>query len=91
MFSFLEKELPGLLIKKQEIVFFKIFWRLSSAFKRFSAGGWPSGTAVKFAHSASAAQGLLVQIPGADMALIGKKPCCGGWPMYKVEEDGHGC
>ena len=31
-----------------------------------------------------------VQIPGADMALLGK-PRCGRCPTYKVEEDGHGC
>ena len=52
--------------------------------------GWPGGTAVKFAHSASVARGLLVRILGADMALLGK-PCCGRHPTYKVEEDGHGC
>ena len=34
--------------------------------------------------------GLLVQIPGADMALLGK-PCCGRRPTYTVEEDEHGC
>ena len=28
--------------------------------------------------------------PGADTALLGK-PCCGRGPMYKVEEEGHGC
>ena len=38
--------------------------------------GWPSGTVVKCARSASAAQGLLVQIADADVALLGK-PCCG--------------
>ena len=26
-----------------------------------------------------------------DMAPLGKKPCCGRHPTYKVEEDGHGC
>ena len=46
--------------------------------------------AVKFTHSALAARGLSIWIPGADMALLGK-PCCGRHPTYKVEEDGHGC
>ena len=56
------------------------------------ACGWgrPGGTAVKCTRSASAAQGSLVRILGADMALLGK-PCCGRHPTYKVEEDGHGC
>ena len=52
--------------------------------------GWPSGTAVKCVHSASAARGSQVRIPGADMALL-DKPCCSRGPTYKVEEDGHGC
>ena len=51
--------------------------------------GWPSGAAVKFAHSVSAAWGSPVQIPGAHMALLDKS-CCGRHPTYKVEEDGHG-
>ena len=50
----------------------------------------PSGAAVKFARSASAAWGSPVQIPGVDMAHLGK-PCYGRRPMYNVEEDGHGC
>ena len=52
--------------------------------------GQPAGTAVKFARSALVARGSLVQIPGADMATLGK-PRCGRCPTYKVEEDGHGC
>ena len=52
--------------------------------------GRPGGTAVKFAHSTSAALGSPVQIPGADMAQLGK-PCCDMGPTYKVEEDRHGC
>ena len=49
-----------------------------------------AGPVVKFAHSASAAQGSPVRIPGADMTLLGKT-CCDRRPTYKVEEDGHGC
>ena len=52
--------------------------------------GQPGGTVIKFAHSASAAWGSPVQIPGADMAPLGKL-CCGRRPTYKVEEDGRGC
>ena len=36
-------------------------------FKNKNYGGWPGGAAVKFAHSASAAWGSLVQTPGADL------------------------
>ena len=32
--------------------------------------------------SASVAQDSPLQIPGADMALLGQ-PCCGRWPTYK--------
>ena len=42
---------------------------------------------VKCAHSASAAHGSPVRIPGVDMPLLGK-PCCGRRPTCKVEEDG---
>ena len=57
---------------------------------KVSARGPPGAAVVKFAHSALAAQGSLVQIPGADMAWL-CKPCCCRHPTYKVEEDGHGC
>ena len=52
--------------------------------------GWPGGTAVKLAHSASAVQGLLVRIPVQTYTLL-VKPHCGRHPTYKVEEDGNGC
>ena len=52
--------------------------------------GQPSGAAVEFTHSASAARGSPLWILGEDMAPL-VKPCCGRRPTYKVEEDGHGC
>ena len=58
--------------------------------RKKEAGGRPGGTAVKFAHSASAAWGSPVWILGADMAPLGTQ-CCGRHPTYKVEEDRHGC
>ena len=51
--------------------------------------GGPSGTAVKFTHSASVLWGSLSQIPGADL-----RTACQArldrHPTYKAEEDGHG-
>ena len=44
---------------------------------------------VKFAHSASVAQGSPVRIPVRTYTPL-SKPCCGRHPTYKVEEDGHG-
>ena len=63
---------------------------LVSLLKIHAPGGRPGGTAVGFAHSASAAWGSPGSILGADMAPLGK-PGCGRRPAYKVEEDGHGC
>ena len=54
------------------------------------SGGQPGGAAVECARSNLAAWGLPVRNPGADMAPRGK-PCCARYPIYKVEEDGHGC
>ena len=53
------------------------------------SGAGPVARQLKSARSASAAQGSLVRIPGADMAPLVKPPC-GRRPTYKVEEDGHG-
>ena len=41
--------------------------------KIFYHGSWPGGTAVEDACSTLAAQGSLVGIPGADMALLVKQ------------------
>src|SRR3712207_8663987 len=49
----------------------------------------PGSAAVKCARSTLVARGSPVQIPGEDMAPLGK-PCCGGRPTYKVDEDGAG-
>ena len=56
----------------------------------FEKGAGLVAAVVKFVCSASVACGSPVQIPGTDMALLGK-PCCGRRPTYKVEEDGHRC
>ena len=53
-------------------------------------GGRPSGVVVKFAHSASAALGSRVRIPGMDVrtvhqAMLWQHPTC------KIEEDRHRC
>src|SRR3712207_9278044 len=45
--------------------------------------------ALPISCSTSAARGLLVLIPGVDMAPF-IKPCCGRRPTYEVEEYGHG-
>ena len=58
--------------------------------KKTKFRGQPSGVAIKFVWSASAAQGLLVGIPGADLHTA-FKPCCGRCLTYKIEEDEHRC
>ena len=59
---------------------------LKRSFKR----SWPGGTAVKFALSALAARGLLVQILGVDLHTAYQAMLW--WhSTYKGEEDGHGC
>ena len=52
--------------------------------------GRTGSAAVKFARYTLAAQGLPVQILGADMTPLGK-PCCGRSPTYKEWEEWHGC
>ena len=59
-------------------------------FKKTIGGCQPCGAAFRFTHSALAAQGSLVQIPGVEMAPCGT-PCCDRRPTYKAEEDGHRC
>ena len=59
---------------------------------RGAKGGraWPGGMVVKFTRSASVAQGLWVQIPGADLHTAHQ--ATPWWhPTYKIEEDCHGC
>ena len=67
-----------------------LFSLLPFSLLKIVSWGQTSGAAVKFTRSASAAWSLPVRIPGVDMAPL-VKPCCGGHPTYKVEEDGHRC
>ena len=76
------------MILRQKSCFHRTTWNI--LIKNTHDRGWPRVTAVKFACSSSAAQGSPVQIPGVDMAPLGKT-CCGKCPTYKVEEDGYGC
>ena len=80
---------PDLVITKVCLQISEQSANLSTLFKSIQ-GADPVAAAVKFARFASATQGLPVQIPGADMALL-IKPCCGRHPTYKVEEDGDRC
>ena len=52
---------------------------------KYYNGGRPGGVVVKFLHSALAAWGLQVQIPGVDLAPL-VKPCCGSI-THKIEDD----
>ena len=53
-------------------------------------GGWPSNVMVKFVHSALAAQGSRVQIPGRDVHTLHQAMLW--WhPSYKIGEDCHRC
>ena len=49
--------------------------------------GQPNGIVVKFAHSASAAQGSQVWIPGVDLHDV-CQPCCGSIPHTKQRKIG---
>ena len=53
--------------------------------------GQPGGIVVKFPHSAIGGPGFASSDPGCGHGTARQKPCYGRCPMYKVEEDGHGC
>ena len=59
--------------------------------KNISYRGQPGGTALKCTCSASRGPGFATSDPGCGHGTARQKPCCGRRPMYKVEEDGHGC
>ena len=63
-----------------------MYWELKVVYVR----GQPSGVMVEFTCSAWAAQGLQVQIPGADLCTAHQAMLW--WhPTYKIEEDRHRC
>ena len=61
----------------------------NKAAQKVDSWGQPCSIVVKFECSTFEAQGLQVQIPGADQALL-LKPYYGGIPS-KIEEDWHRC
>ena len=63
----LEEQVEGMFI---EFISSPKYLRNIFAIRRLTNRGWPGGAVVKFAHSASAARGSPVWIPGADMALL---------------------
>ena len=65
-------------------IYIRVYLRCYFGASKISEGGWPCGTVVKRAHSASVARGSPVRIPGADMARLGM-PCCGRRPTYKKQ------
>ena len=57
---------------------------------KMESRGQPSGIVVNFVHTASAAQGSQVRIPGTDLHTVHQAMLW--WhPMYKIEEDWHRC
>ena len=52
--------------------------------------GQPGGIVVKFVCSTSAAQGLQIQIPGADL-YTAYQAMLWWHPIHKIEEDEHRC
>ena len=64
--------------------------RESNNNKKNCVEGQPSGVVVKFVDSSLVAQGLQVQMPGADLHTTHQAML---WrcPTYKIEEDWHGC
>ena len=79
--SFLFPHLKCLLPQNLEMILFS---------KRLVYRGQPDGIVVEFMCSALVAWGSQVLIPGADLAPL-IKPCCGGIPGKKMEEDWHRC
>ena len=61
---------------------FKILMGVPNSPTRRVVQGWPSGVVVKFAHSASAAQGSQVWIPGVALDTA-HQPCCDSIPHTK--------
>ena len=54
-------------IKNNHKYLFVEFYLFKILIKKSTLRGWPRGVAVKFLHSALAARGLPVQIPGTDL------------------------
>ena len=92
---FSDSQLRGLCLKKG----LKLFPLWSDELNRYSwiphlkstLGAGPVAEQLSLHVLLLGGRGLAGSDPGCGLGTAWQKPCCGRRPVYKVEEDGHGC